>query len=95
VIRFSLEDKSPREEDIYTISWVKHLGVDTLTGAAPTIEILEGDVVVDTASNDVGSGTTSFWVRGGIIGQVCRFLIGTNSVGGKKLDAICTIGIRK
>lgn len=95
MIRFSLEDKTPREEDVYSISWAKHLGEDTLALTLVPAEILDGSITVGDISHDVPSSTTSFWVRGGVAGEVCRFIMSVNTVGGRKLDALCVIGVRK
>ena len=94
MIRYCLVDKTPHEEDVYTIDWKPHLGEDTLTGPTPHIEVLEGTVIVDGGTNDLDNGVTSFWVRGGEKGEVARFTVGVDTVAGKDLDAFFTIGVR-
>ena len=95
MIRFTLPDKTAREEDVYTIDWKPHLGADTLTGAVPAaLNTLEGTVTVDQGTNNIADGMTSFWIRGGASGEVAVVRVGITTVGGKELDALCTIGVR-
>ena len=96
MIRFSLEDKTPREADIYTINWSRHLPEnDTLTGGPPELETLEGSIIMSDGANDVLAGQSSFRIAGGQHGEVCRGRVSGDTNGGSKLDAIVTIGIRK
>lgn len=92
MIRFTLRDKTPDEEDVRSIDWSKHIGVDTLVGA-PTSLVREGTVVVNNLTNP-DTHTTNFWVRGGIRGEVARFLVHAETTAGRKLEAECVIGVR-
>ena len=95
MIKFLLQDKTPREEDVYTIDWTAHLGGDTITGAQPFVmEALVGTAIINQGVNDIPDNKSSFWISGGNEGEVCEFRVGINTTGGKKIDALLIIGIR-
>lgn len=92
MIRFTLRDKSPTEDQIYSIDWTPFIGLDTVAGV-PTFDVLEGTVGahdLDAPDNH----TTRFWLNGGIRGEVAKLLIHQPTTAGQDLDAEIIIGVR-
>lgn len=92
MIRFLLRDKTPREQEVYTIDWSPYLGQDTLTGN-PTSDVREGTIVVDNMSNS-GPKESTLWISGGVKGEVARAMVQITTVGNRELDAEVILGVR-
>lgn len=92
MIRFTLRDKSPTEDQIYSIDWTPYLGGDTLTGT-PTFDVTEGTIVFHNLDNP-DNHTTRFWIEGGAKGEVARALIHQPTLATQDLDAEIIIGVR-
>lgn len=92
MIRFTLRDKSPTEDQVYSINWTPYIGGDTLNGV-PTAEVLEGTVEAYAISNP-DTHTTRFFLRGGVRGEVAKILFHQPAAGSPELDAEVIIGVR-
>jgi len=92
MIRFTLTDKGPAGDDVYSIDWIKHIGSDTVTGT-PTSQVTEGTIVIHNEDNP-DNHTTRFWVRGGIAGEVARARIFQPTSAGRILEGEIVIGVR-
>lgn len=92
MIRFTLRDKSPDEDQVYSIDWTPFIGQDTLV-APVTHDVLEGTVIVHNADNP-DTHTTRFWIRGGELGEVARILLHQPTTATQVLDAEVIIGVR-
>lgn len=91
MIRFALRDKTPREEDIYSINWAPYIGADVLDNV--TSEVVSGGIIIDTETIE-SDQVSSFFIRGGTLGQVAVGIIKISTVAGRELDALVTLGIR-
>ena len=82
--------KDPDEVLDYEIDWTNRLELDVI--ATSTFSITSGHVTVDSSSTtDV---TTTVWLSGGTLGEVCEILNRIVTVGGRTMDQSVKLKIK-
>lgn len=92
MIKFTLRDKTPNEDQVYSVDWTPYIGADTLNGV-PTMAPLEGTIVAHNVDNP-DTHTTRFWLRGGVRGEVSKLLLHQPTQAGQVLEAEVVLGVR-